>query len=283
MVNDYWGLHCSPFDSSNDDDAFYAARTHDEALARMAFLVEHRRRIGALRGAPGTGKSYLLGLFARRMQRRGARAALLSVSGMPAASMAWELADRLGVADEGDIEDPRLWRRLREHLEENTSQGVHTLVLIDDADGGDLVCRATLERLAQLDAARRSAFTLIVAVQACRGALGEWLEEATDLWIPIQPFELEETFGYVAHRWMQAGGREMPFDDAALTRVHELCRGVPRRINQLCDLALVAAMSGGLTEVRRELLDSVRAQLCSPCPTEGIGEPCAEDALSVAG
>lgn len=280
MFNEYWGLRHSPFDSSRDTDAFYPSRTHDEALARMAFLVEQGRRIGTLSGPAGAGKSYVLGLFARQMQRRGARAALLSVSGVPAAGIAWELADRLGVSGEGGADDPRLWRRLREHLQENTSQRIYTLVLFDDADCEDSACEATLQRLAQLDTARRSDFTLIAAVGACNGPLGDWLADATDLWVPLQPLDFEETAGYVAHRWNHAGGHQHPFHDAALRRLHQLCGGIPRRINQLCDLALVAAMSEGLQEVRPELLDSVRAQLCAPRELDTVHEESPNDALS---
>jgi general secretion pathway protein A len=281
MFNGYWGLRHSPFEFAADAGSFYPSRTHDEALARMAFLAEQRRRVGALKGPAGIGKSYVLGMFARQMQRRGARLASLSLSGIPASEIAWELADRLGVAGDEAQQGPRLWRRLREHFQENTAQGVQSLVLIDDADGGEAGCGTTLERLAQLDAARRSDFTLIVAVETRAGALGDWLSEAADLWIPLEPLDLEETAGYVAHRWKQAGGQESPFDEAALGRLHELCGGIPRRLNQLCDLALVAAMGEGEHVIGRERVESVREQLCMRKLPVGAEASLSEAAVSL--
>ena len=51
---------------------------------------------------------------------------------------------------------------------------------------------------------------------------------------------------YVRHRLAVAGlVTALPFDDAALRRVHRLARGVPRRINLLCDRALLGAYAQG--------------------------------------
>lgn len=282
MLNAYWGLHQSAFNGPAETESFYRSRTHDEALARMTFLVDQRQRVGTLSGAAGTGKSYLLRLFARHMQRRGARVASLNLSGVPAPEIAWDLADRLGLAGEIGLEGPRLWRGLRERLQENTAQGLHTLMLLDDADGGEAGCGTVLQRLARLDAARRCDFTLLVSVRRRREAVGDWLGEAADLWIPLEPLDLEETAGYVAHRWSRAGGDEAPFDEGALRRLHALCEGVPRRINQLCGLALVAAMGEGLRVIDREVVDSVREQLCSPELSMRFEEMMPEEAVLVA-
>jgi general secretion pathway protein A len=63
----------------------------------------------------------------------------------------------------------------------------------------------------------------------------------------IARFHLEalseaETLQYIQHRLAVAGhsGR-LPLDRAACRRIHQLTRGVPRRINLLCDRALLGA------------------------------------------
>jgi len=53
-----------------------------------------------------------------------------------------------------------------------------------------------------------------------------------------------ETAQYVQHRLEVAGlSRPLPFERRALQRVHEMSRGVPRRINLLCDRALLGAFA----------------------------------------
>jgi general secretion pathway protein A len=67
----------------------------------------------------------------------------------------------------------------------------------------------------------------------------------------------------------------MPFDDEALRRIHQLCHGVPRRINVLCDRALLVAQQTGrrgvdgdlITQAAREVFDEA-----VPQPLRTVGE-----------
>jgi general secretion pathway protein A len=65
-----------------------------------------------------------------------------------------------------------------------------------------------------------------------------------------------ETEAYIRHRLSVAGmTTAMPFDSKALRRIHHLSRGVPRRINLLCDRSLLGAYSAGKGVVDREIVD----------------------------
>ena len=70
MARKYWGLRESPFREALDWRRFYPSPMHEEALARLEFLVTDRRRLGLLLGAPGCGKSLVLEVFARRFAAR---------------------------------------------------------------------------------------------------------------------------------------------------------------------------------------------------------------------
>ena len=65
-----------------------------------------------------------------------------------------------------------------------------------------------------------------------------------------------ETRQYVRHRMEVAGlTGPLPFSDAAVARVHALTRGVPRRINLLCDRALLGAYASDRREVDPAIVD----------------------------
>jgi general secretion pathway protein A len=53
----------------------------------------------------------------------------------------------------------------------------------------------------------------------------------------------------------------MPFDAKAMQRIHELSRGVPRRINLLCDRALLGAYASGKGQVDRAIVDKAAAEV----------------------
>jgi general secretion pathway protein A len=66
----------------------------------------------------------------------------------------------------------------------------------------------------------------------------------------------EETAHYVSHRLGVAGLRQAnPFDQRAMRRVFRYSRGVPRRINLLCDRALLGAYADSKPTVDRRIID----------------------------
>ena len=68
MYAQYWGLVDIPFHSTVDMRWFFEGPTHEEALARLLFLLEQHRRFGLIVGPIGTGKSLLLSVAAKTVR-----------------------------------------------------------------------------------------------------------------------------------------------------------------------------------------------------------------------
>ena len=72
----------------------------------------------------------------------------------------------------------------------------------------------------------------------------------------------DESAQYVRHRMEVCGlERPLPFDRAALRRVHAASGGVPRRINLLCDRALLGAYASGNGNVTPRIVDHAAAEV----------------------
>jgi general secretion pathway protein A len=72
----------------------------------------------------------------------------------------------------------------------------------------------------------------------------------------LAALNLAETRQYIAHRLAVAGLiGALPFDGPALKRIHELTRGVPRRINLLCGRALLGAWAKGTQQADRAMVE----------------------------
>ena len=82
MYQQYWGLRESPFRGSLDVAQFFATPNHDEALARLHFLVDGRRRLGLVAGKFGIGKSLLLEVFSQRIYHDQGEVARVSLLGI---------------------------------------------------------------------------------------------------------------------------------------------------------------------------------------------------------
>ena len=98
MYQAHWGLQESPFRGLLDPKFFYQSPTHEEALARLHFLVDQQRRLGLLVGPSGSGKSLLLEVFAEQLRRHARPVAKLSLLGVEPAEMLWLLAAEWGLS-----------------------------------------------------------------------------------------------------------------------------------------------------------------------------------------
>jgi general secretion pathway protein A len=83
----------------------------------------------------------------------------------------------------------------------------------------------------------------------------------------LEALSERETVQYVAHRLSVAGLRSvLPFDGPALRRIHQVARGVPRRINLLCDRALLGAYASGKAKVGQAIIDKAALEVFGPPP-----------------
>jgi len=97
----HWGLSRSPFGGHLDPALFLASASHEEALARLLFLVDHRRRLGLLLGGRGSGKSTVLEVLASRLRKSGVEVVTAGLLGMEWA--AWMLGTWLGPGRLADL------------------------------------------------------------------------------------------------------------------------------------------------------------------------------------
>ncbi len=267
MYQSHWGLQAQPFGDARRGGAFYQSPTHEEALARLYFLVEQRRRLGLLLGAPGSGKSLLLSVFAHELRQAGGHVAATQLQGLEPVELLWELAVQLGLNPPAPTSVPELWRMLNDRLAEHRFQQWSTVILLDDADQAAPRVLDQVLRLDRQASATGSELTLVLTARPDRVMhLGVAFTELTDLRIDLTPWDLDETEGYLRSALEQAGCRRAVFDPEAVARLHELTGGIPRRVSRLADLALLAGAGQGLEHIDAEVVQSVYRELeVAPC------------------
>ena len=73
----------------------------------------------------------------------------------------------------------------------------------------------------------------------------------------IPPLSFDEAAEYIDHRLKVAGRTEKLFDASAVQRVAQVTGGVPRKLNVLCDTALVYGFSQEARVITLEIIDEV--------------------------
>lgn len=261
----HWGLTRAPFGGTPAVDQLYPTAGLTEALARIEYLVEGRRRLGALLGGPGIGKSVTLQATQRQLQRLGHQVVLVDTTAVSARELNWLVACGLGAAPAEEFDVVKLWRLISDCVVQNRMQQRSTVLLVDAAGqaGPDVVSQFV--RLARLDHSPAARWTIVLAAEAEQaGRWSETLRELVDLRIELVGWSAEETIGYVQMALLETGRMEPIFDDEALTALHQLSQGVPRQVARLADFALLAGAATGLTTIDAITVEAAHEEVSWP-------------------
>lgn len=271
MYLQHWGLENSPFRTNVDPEGAYPSAAHQEAAARIAYLVAEGRRAGVVLGETGLGKSTLLRSAAASLARGGASVALVDAMAISSRELLFGLAT--GLDSSPDLADdlPRLWRRIEDSLAHHRWQGRDAALLVDDADQAGPDVMQHLVRLAGLEANGDAHWTIILATQPQRlGRLDASLLQLIDLRIDLFAWTAEDTVGYVQHALVDAGRMAPVFTPEALTRLHELSEGTPRHVIRLADFALLAGAGAEVETIDEEIVQSAFGEIGWVPPAEVV-------------
>jgi type II secretory pathway predicted ATPase ExeA len=262
MYQEYWGLRESPFRGLLDPKFFYQSPTHEEALARLHFLIYQHRRLGLLVGPSGSGKSLLLEVFMAQLRRTAMPVAKVSLLGVEPAEMLWLLASEWGLNLEPTQSLTAMWRAVADRLIEYRYQQLDSVVLLDDVDQADPAVLQQVLRLANFDPLPETRLSVILAGRNDGMAkLDPNLLELAELRIEVEPWEPSDTEHYVETSLAQVGRQSPVFDEPAVARLHELSHGIPRRVSQLADLSLLAGAGANLQHIDVGTVNSVCQEL----------------------
>lgn len=264
---EFWGLERWPFRGSVGENQFYPTAGHDEALARIEYLVESRRRLGVLVGEAGIGKSLILRVAAKRLARNGSAAVVVDALGASVREVLWNLACGLKTAPREDADVAWLWRQIADRVAENRMQQVPTVLLVDDAGqaGPDLVTQ--FARLVRLDTSPTAQWTIVLAAETAQAwRWNDALRSAVDLRIEVAPWSLNDTIGYVQTSLVDAGRFEPVFDDGGLRKLHDLACGIPQDVARLADYALLGAAGMNIRSIDATAVEAAYEEIAWPAP-----------------
>ena len=267
MYESYWGLEAKPFTDTADTDFYYPAETHQGALLKLRYAVENRRTAALLSGGAGLGKSLVVRALLRQLGEEYAPRLHVVFPQMPPDQLLAYLASSLVGASCSGPTPPveRSVRLIEQSLAENVEQGRHAVIVIDEAQVLD-DCNS-LETVRLLLNIEHHAVTPMTVLLAGQGALlpvlerTPELEERLSVKCLLRRLSQEDSISYIHHRLQAAGSQREIFDASALETVHRLSHGVPRRINRLCDLALLVGFAEERPIINAQQIEAVSDEL----------------------
>ncbi len=273
MYQEHWKLSSRPFENRVENDFYYPAETHQAALLKLHYAIENRRAAALLCGPGGMGKSLLVEMLRRQLGEEFRPIVPVVFPAMSGEQLIRFVVDQLeGSQPDSTREISADLNRFDRFLRSNLESKRHAVIVVDEAqllEQHDLLEPLRLMlNVAASEAPGESAWTLIMVGQPTLLSHVERyhaLDERLAVKCMLNRLLPEETTAYIQHRLRVAGvDTEKVFDYAALERIHMLTQGIPRRINRLCDLALMVGYADDRALISAEVIDSVHGDLAAP-------------------
>ncbi len=242
MYESYYGFTKTPFTKDISPSQLFNHNQHEEALARLSYVVKERS-IGVLTGEVGSGKSVALRSMAASLdESRHSVVYFFGLAGLR--GFYSELVVHLGGTPR--FLKAHLIAQAKELIEAETQGRKKSLVIIiDEAHILEPHVLDEIRLLTNSNMDSASAFSLILSGQPMLGKKLNLssllaLSQRVALRCQLKGLNLEETAGYIRHHLTIAGRSDALFSDDAVALIHGSSAGIPRRINNIASQSLVA-------------------------------------------
>ncbi len=222
--------------------------------------MESQASFCVLTGEIGSGKTTLIRALLRKLSDDVTVGLVSNTHARFRSIHPWALS-ALGVSPR-ETSDISHYEALNDFFIKEYSRGRRTLLIFDEAQNLSVRTLEELRLLSNVNSEKDVAVQTILVGQPelrfkmAKPELKQFAQRvAVDF--HLNALRLTDAEAYVAHRLSVAGGRKEIFSNSAIEFIHENTGGIPRLMNQLCDLSLVYAFAEGSREVTAELAAQV--------------------------
>lgn len=256
-LRSFFGLKSIPFTKDLEPDRLFRTEAFSQALDRLRYLSD-RQGMGAVFGAPGTGKSTLLRSFLGSLGKATHAVCYLCHTTCARVDLYREIAR--GFQIEPRFRKADVLRELKERIVKlSRVQKLRTVLVLDEAHLLPSNFLDELRILSSFDEDGRDDLTVILAGHPqlesnLRLAVNEALAQRIAIRIRLRSLHPEEVEGYLAFRLEIAGRTAKLFLPDAVEAIARASRGVPRMVDRIAEHSLLIALGAQKKEVDSEIV-----------------------------
>ena len=245
MYLEYWKLNKFPFENVPDPEFMYYSSEHKEALVRISYAVKRMKGAALLTGEVGSGKTTLSRVFIQQLPDEEFDIGLITNPAFTPLDFLKEVVYQLGM-DTTSNSKAELLSQLNHKLLDNLNHQKNTLLIIDEAQ---LIAEETFEEIRLLlnfQMNDRFLMTfLLIGQPELKDIIRKYkqMDQRIAIRYHLNPLNREEAISYILFRLEKSGVTEEIFTPEALESIYRYSEGVPRRMNNVCDLALLIGFS----------------------------------------
>lgn len=244
LLQAHWGFTRMPFGRDLAPSMLHRHGAHAEAVARISWCVGERA-LGVITGEVGAGKTVAVRAAVAALDPARHTTIYLGNPAVGGRGLYHGIVTALGGTPR--FHKAALIPQTAGLLAAEEHERGRTVVLvIDEAHLLDPLQLEELRLLTNADMDSHSPFACLLVAQPTlrrRIKLGAFaaLDQRIALRYAMTGMTPTETASYATHHLKLVGRSDTLFSDDALTLIHQVSRGMPRAVNNLCVQALIAA------------------------------------------
>lgn len=257
---EHFGFKQRPFSLTPDPEFLFWSDDARGAYTMLQYGLATRAPITLLTGEIGAGKTVLLQHFIQEIEDDDSLSIALVTNTRPNTReiLQWLLPE----LTQTNLSEESKFLKVQEFLVQEYNEGRRVLLVIDEAQNLSPHALEELRMLTNINLGKEEVLQLLLVGQpelrdhVRRPALVQFAQRvAANYHLPYM--KLDTVQRYIAHRLRVAGGHSGIFSKQAAELIFEVTGGVPRLINQLCDMALSYAFAFGDKMVKRATVQAV--------------------------
>jgi len=257
MYQAHWKLREKPFENTPDPRFIYYSRKHEEALSRMLYAVRERKGAALLTGEYGSGKTLLSRVLLQELSSTQYESVIIFNPRLPALELINEIANQLSGDTSSLLSKTDAIHNINEILYKNEKENKHTVVIIDEAQS--ILDEDSFEELRLLLNFQLNDRFLLTIFLLGQIELKEkinnlpQLKERIAVRYNLTALSEEDTKKYIQHRLKVAGSEDI-FQNDAYSEIYRFSGGIPRKINNICDMALLVGYGEETSEIDGKII-----------------------------
>jgi type II secretory pathway predicted ATPase ExeA len=260
MYEYFYGLQEKPFSIQPDPEFLYLSRRHKLGYSMLAYGVENRAGFTVITGDIGSGKTTLVRRLLNKLPQSFTVGLVTNTHQGTSSLLDWVLLS-FGEPYQQASTVAR-FEALQQFLISEYAAGRRAILIIDEAQNLTPETLEELRLLSNINADKHQLLQMILLGQPelqnllTRPDLQQFAQRiAVDFrLLPLEPGEVE---AYIRHRLAVAGRSEPLFTAAVCGTIARASGGIPRKINILCDTALVYGMALEAPLIDESILEEV--------------------------